>query len=133
MPIGTLRRHRERAREIAEQEQKEANEEGIVAAINTVGDLPEDETANVAEIEVETVETAETEADATSASDVTEVETEEATQTVLPDTFPGYEELSAAGYETYESLEGLTQDDLIAIDGIGKVTSSRILNALRNG
>lgn len=45
----------------------------------------------------------------------------------LPEGFPGRRYLVAAGYTTYESLSGQTQDDLVAIKGIGEATAEAIL------
>lgn len=65
-----------------------------------------------------------------STAETTETTAPEATP--LPESFPGYDELVAAGYESYESLDGLTQDNLVSLSGIGKVTANRILEALEN-
>ncbi len=48
----------------------------------------------------------------------------------LPKEFPGLKDLKAAGYETYASLQGVSRQALIDLDGIGEVTADRILEAL---
>lgn len=47
--------------------------------------------------------------------------------TPLPDSFPGRRYLLEAGLSTYEALAGLTQDDLVALKGIGEATAEAIL------
>jgi predicted flap endonuclease-1-like 5' DNA nuclease len=53
-----------------------------------------------------------------------------ATETPLPEDFPGRGALLAAGYTTLESLRGLSEADLIAIKGIGPKLAKQILQAL---
>ena len=52
--------------------------------------------------------------------------------TSLPEDFPGYNALLAAGYTTLESLRGLSEADLIAIKGIGPKLAQQILQALES-
>jgi hypothetical protein len=52
-----------------------------------------------------------------------------ATETPLPDDFPGRDALLAAGYKTVESVPRDRQT-LIDLDGIGEKTADKILAAL---
>ena len=55
-----------------------------------------------------------------------------ATETPLPEDFPGRGALLVAGYTTLESLRGLSEADLIAIKGIGPKLTKQILQALES-
>lgn len=122
MPIGTMRRHRKRALELAEARAKgeieDAETETQDADVTGIDDAVE--TASPDTVEAAKVEQAESEPEPEPSPE----------PTALPESFPGYEELVLAGFDTYESLNGVTQDELMEINGIGKVTASRILEAL---
>lgn len=47
----------------------------------------------------------------------------------LPDDFPGHAALSEAGYTTASEVNGLSEEELTAIPGIGKATAQRIIEA----
>lgn len=55
-----------------------------------------------------------------------------ATETPLPEEFPGRSALLAAGYTTLESLRGLSEADLITIRGIRPRLVKQILQALES-
>jgi hypothetical protein len=53
-----------------------------------------------------------------------------ATVTTLPEDFPGRDLLVAAGYGTVEAVAASTDDELVALKGIGKGTVAKIREAL---
>lgn len=119
MGVSSMRRNYKR-RIKAQKEKKEQVEADTTSASTETEEVQVDTTSETTE-EVQTDTTSET-------TEEVQVDT-----TPLPEDFPGYEDLIDAEpepYTTYESLEGMTQDDLTAIHGIGKVTANKILEAL---
>lgn len=53
--------------------------------------------------------------------------------TSLPDDFPALEVLRPAGYTTFEDLSGVSADELTKVQGIGKKTAQKILDAAALG
>lgn len=104
MGVASMRRNRKRR-------MKKIEKEAEVSGEGTTSQEPVEETATT---------------ESTTTKETTTKDTTLA-PTPLPETFPGYEELIVADYDTYESLEGMSSEDLQAIHGIGKVTAEKIL------
>lgn len=81
-------------------------------------DLPEDEAKRLIELGAVVVAGSEDAGVAKEAKDT------------LPADFPGREALSKAGIESYGALATLDKDELIALEGIGEATATKILQAL---
>ena len=50
----------------------------------------------------------------------------------LPEDFPGRDDLIKGGFPTWESVVGLTRDELIAVKGIGPKTADAILEVMES-
>lgn len=63
-----------------------------------------------------------------SKSDVQNTAVEQPSQLRFNEDYPGYDELKEAGYDSVESVDQASDDDLLSVDGIGPATLKKIRN-----